>query len=624
MFKLAELRALRCTNFRLLADVDLALEPGVFFVGGINLDVPMASSNMSAKSTLLSAITYALYGVDSTGLKIGADAVRTGQKEASVTLVVCPAGREDESLTITRTRRNGSIPIGESRNMLRIEYRDAPGADDWSEYGPAEQLQVKLDARFGQPEMFLAAHVFAYSDGATPFALRADGEQKRLFDLLVDSADLDAALLRVREEIKSVRAELDALAANEIAANARVDTLSAELDNLRNRPTFDEQHAGRLDQARTALLHAHQHKVSLDESVLAQERTLADAERAVADAQQAQAAEIEPLEELLRTLPPEINAQRAAMAALGTSKSGACPVCNAALDEPTRKRLLAERVGAIKKLQARENELRARIAEITRGYDLTALRQTAGAGALGLNSARNKLLAGENNVRRCEAEISQLAVFVNALGQSRALQRQQLEESLAAARKSKARAIAEAAAQAALLDDLAIWEEAFGARGIRAYRLDQITPLLNAIAGKYSNALFGDGTMLRYATQTQNKTGEYRERFETALYDADGKKIEVSLSAGQAMRRDIIHTFGMIELAGKLGKRTLSFIALDEVFRTLDRQGIEAVCGLLDALRVETATTWVIEHNEDLQAHFDRALTVTRENGAARVEYAAQ
>jgi DNA repair exonuclease SbcCD ATPase subunit len=164
--------------------------------------------------------------------------------------------------------------------------------------------------------------------------------------------------------------------------------------------------------------------------------------------------------------------------------------------------------------------------------------------------------------------------------------------------------------------DLRFWETAFGPRGIRSYRLDQLTPRMNTIALKYSNDVFGDGTRVEYSTQTQLRSGEMRDNFDVRVIGPDGEKKDV-LSAGQAQRRDLIHTFTMVDLAEELGKRTVDLLVFDEAFRSIDARGTDVVVRLLKEKSKSVKTILVIEHGDEVLGRFDQTLVATRKGGKA-------
>lgn len=614
--------SLRTGNFRLLRQADLSFKNGLYFIGGENADVAAASSNMAGKSTLLHAITYCLYGVDAVGMPITADAVTEGQSDCYVELNFedFETGRQ---LTVIRNRYNKSIPTGTSRNILWIIW---DGKASTSTGGAAEQHQAEIDALFGPMSLFLAAHVFGYDESATPFALSGDREQKRLFDLLIGAADLDSAWDRAAVRIKQLRVDIQeheqeayALQAqiavhqeNLVAASAK----QGDVTDIEDRLAAAERGRQKCCKDRSILEAKYQVRASVVQRITQE----------IADVQQQTETATLVLRQEQGNLPGLVSASRELRTTLeglmltSGGEQTTCPIC----DSP----LTLEQLGTLRDTcLAETGRLEKRLVVV--GLLISQAFAKNG------NDARQRALQEEKaDKQACEALISDSSLQeARASAESKALQ-----EQLDAARRdlssavtgiqtalaettTKAQVEVQAQTQAQMdLDVMLFWQIAFGPKGIKAYRLDQVTPLLNAIAVRYSYELFGPGTVLRYDTQSRTKKGDLRERFEVALYEEkEGvlRKVKTALSAGQAMRRDIIHMFSMVELVEHLGKRTVDFLALDEVFRTLDGAGIDAVMRVLRHLNKTIRTLWVIEHNDDLQAQFDQSITVVRKNGVA-------
>ncbi len=171
------------------------------FIAGENNDVEGASSNMAGKSTLACGVPFALYGCDLSGTNIMPSCVTTGTPTCRVRVGFV---RGKDRLHVTRMRLDGALPSGESRNRCDISGRIAGKGINFT--GSAEDIQPHIDAMFGTQDLFLAAHCFGCDTSVAPFAEAGDRAQRQLFDLLIDSSDLIAALDRVRNEVMSTRA----------------------------------------------------------------------------------------------------------------------------------------------------------------------------------------------------------------------------------------------------------------------------------------------------------------------------------------------------------------------------------------------------------------------------------
>jgi len=610
-----QLNQLEYTNFKLLEDVTLKVEPGIYYIGGRNADVAGASSNMSGKSTLLAGLVYCLYGTDLRGKAVAGDIVKEGTLSASV---VATFTTNTGSLLKVKRYRNEKPAPGTHRIGVKITTTTQDGSKVLdSKEGTAADMQASLDSIFDVCDLFLAAHIFAYASNNTPFADSTDSEQKRLFDLLVDAADLQTALgvatdkkrtatdsqMTLRLEMQRQQGVLDS-----VTEMQQADTQTDTLDSLRamlkdivkhrtdaalkhKRAVQEKEEA--YSQLDTTLIH---HGAKMQE-----QRDLCEAHKITAHRHHVN----------VQTLSDYVT--------LLSGDHTDCPVCKAAMTPGAHAALLAEYKD---KIHAETTCAQTETAAAqSLSADLAATDNAMQYRASNIRAQYSKAVDATAEVKRTwETEHGQLAARIECLELEQTTRTQELTD------KKNAADIAIASAQNNIdklqhtVDLYTFWEKGFGKRGIRSYRLDMITPALNLMAARFSSMLFGDGTVLRYSTQTQNRRGDYRDEFEVALYKQEGTnftRIDTSLSAGQSMRRDIIHAFSMLELADSLGKRTVDFIGLDELFPTLDPQGISAVLVALDTLTRIAGTIWVVEHNDDLYASFENAIFVERAGNAS-------
>lgn len=606
------------TNFRLLQTADLSLRPGIFFVGGENTDVIGASSNMAGKSTLAVGIVWGLYGTDISGKRL-ADNVVTANSKRDTTASVCLIFSDNSGaeITITRIRYNGTPPPGQGKNMVELTQ---PGMAKQS--GTADEMQVKIDALFGPVHLFLAAHVFAFSK-ETPFADSTDTEQKRLFDLLIGAGDLDAALAGAKQAAGDAKEKLINLSVDRETLNGKLEWLESHKQETAAQSTMDitalQQHLSTLTKKAGSLsgLRANAEKAHI---------------RAKADLQAAESAyrAVESANtKAIRTLQDSVAIQKASLKEAEIRRNSLkavrgdtpCPFCERPLSDTHLEALKRITEKAITDTGLTLLDLGSKIAELENAIADAAIPVKAAREVIEVHSGP-ALKHAEDTLASVTSELkiaaAELAAKETAAKQTLDTASGDITKFTAALNTLDAEIIA----ATNKMNLYQFWVEAFGARGIRAYRLDMITPVLNAYAECYSDYLFGDGTVLRYSTQTKTKTGVYRDQFEAALYRRTPKgyeKIETSLSAGQAMRRDIIHTFSMAELASELGKRTCSLLILDEVFVSIDQQGMTAIIRMLHECLSQSDTVLVIEHSDDLKASFDQFITVKRAGGVSTV-----
>lgn len=603
-------------NFRLLQSTGVALTEGLFFVGGENSDSPGASSNMSGKSTLAVGFVWCLYGTDLSGKRLADNVVNSAETFAYVN-----AYFEDdngECITVKRERYNGTPPSGKFANYLYV-YKDGNLVKE----GSADEIQPYIDSLFGNVNLFLASHVFAFSK-ATPFAEATDTEQKRLFDLLINAGDLDIALQNSKAKLNETKEiltgyETDILTLDgnkEYLFSRKTEIEESASDNLKELDVLYKKTEQELDGASNALEsalgmrtsglerlsqaqayltmvkegNASKRKISQD-SVAVQKSVISESENRLAE-----------LEDLKENIP--------------------CPFCEQSISGAHLDKL---KTAINKTIKTAEKAI------VKFEKELTAIEEEIKKATSPVEKIQVELeekiypavTEAEDDYEVLETELYRIDKEISIKKKVSSDEAKKIEDELATIEKGKEIIETKKKKLEIDIDLYSFWVEAFGARGIRAYRLDMITPILNAYAELYSEYLYGDGTVLRYSTQTKTKSGHYRDKFEAALYKKEGDnyvKIETSLSAGQAMRRDIVHTFAMAEIAKELDKKTVSLLILDELFVSIDQQGMSAIIRMLDECMEEDDTVLVIEHSDDLKTSFDRHITVSRFGGTATIE----
>lgn len=162
--------------------------------------------------------------------------------------------------------------------------------------------------------------------------------------------------------------------------------------------------------------------------------------------------------------------------------------------------------------------------------------------------------------------------------------------------------------------------EAFGNKGIRSVVLDFITPFLNEKANEYLQVLSGSDISVEFQTQVENTKGELKDKFDVIVTNSNGGTSYKSNSAGEQKRIDLAISFAIQDLI--MGKDDISTnIALyDECFDGLDTVGCENVIKLLKDRLNTVGTIFVITHSESLKPLFENVITMVKEDGVSRLE----
>lgn len=587
---------LTVTDFGILAEaqIDFPKKGGMLYVRGVNHDIPNASSNATGKSTVLNALVWCLYEADTQGRRIAEDAIRYGACSCSVRLdILC----DGAAACITRTRHK-KAKLG---SVIELDTL-LPDGNTLKQ----EDAQRWINATFGQLPAFLACHILAYDDGYVPYALRSDKDQKSVFDRLLNFEDVDKAYANAEAKYTELCRKVQKLSVKRAALEAALTTYKSI--NACNSSYTNE--IAKLQESIPELYAAYTCARDVANAHEGAQLALADKLETLQNALQTAKDDYIDQNTTLRALRAAVDAQRPRIEAVRGRDT--CGVCGARLKKGKWKELLGG-------LWEEHKSYLARIAKLEDSYDfegernkIEKLEQSVTEARISLEDA--KKAANESNLR-CVQSMYALKEAKNKLqelrkrGDDKHFRRATIYARILCVLDD----ILESLNQKLFI--LSFWKEGFGRNGIRAYRLARITPRLNVIAEDMSRYLFGDGTKVVYSTQSELKSGEFKDKFSVVLKKND-KTLERP-SAGQAARRDIINLLSMAQMAREVHGTRLKLTALDESFRTIDTRGVASCVELLRELTPFLGTVLVVEHDNELASMFDREIVVERKNGRA-------
>ena len=162
--------------------------------------------------------------------------------------------------------------------------------------------------------------------------------------------------------------------------------------------------------------------------------------------------------------------------------------------------------------------------------------------------------------------------------------------------------------------------EAFGNKGIRSVVLDFITPFLNEKANEYLQVLSGSDISVEFQTQVENTKGELKDKFDVIVTNSNGGTSYKSNSAGEQKRIDLAISFAIQDLIMSKDDISTNIALYDECFDGLDTVGCENVIKLLKDRLNTVRTIFVITHSESLKPLFENVITMVKEDGVSRLE----
>lgn len=502
---------------------------------------------------------------------------------------------------------------------------------DWSlpnadpvQYETTTKAQMALEAVIGSWDVWRRAAVFSSSD-ASHFTLATDAERKRLLEGILGLERFDVASDRARGDMAIANATVARLTREVAVLVERLDGARARvLDAERVLAEHDAEASGD-----PAALAADEQRIRADiakqeaeskriQGLLAGVRSdLAEAERAMKAAQR-DASNAERSAALARS-----DAKRAAEL-LTALKDEACPTCEQPVGAAQRARLQKE--AAAKEAAAEAAAKDAEAAKARADEEAAAASSTLEE----LGEERDALTASSAKVgellAKLRGELSHTTANLER-AKSAAAQRERLRAALADAKAKlveveTAHADADEKLKAADKEHrtLEAVVRVLGTKGVRAHVLGSALAGLEYVANAWL-ARLGTGVALTVSAYTEKKTGGQSDAISLNLVGSGGAygggEGYAAASGGERRRVDVALLLALGEVAAAAHGAEPGTLFMDEVFDSLDKDGIERCCAALAELG-QSRCVVVITHNEDLVAGLraDRHLIV--EAGSVR------
>jgi DNA repair exonuclease SbcCD ATPase subunit len=610
-------------------------DQGLVLIEGQNLDEPRMVSNGAGKSTLIDALDWCLFG--EVPRKDAADSViHDGAKTCEVV-----AALEDDSGAQARVVR---------ARPARLEFW--VGGQNLTTHDVAE-TQAVIDRWLGlDREVFHAAVLFAQTDQAH-FADAKDAERMDILTKILPEMRLVDGL---EEPAKALRAaKLSAVVAAESQCamwSGRVAGIRAE-DFTTRAQAWETEHAEAVTRSATELRELQAKALASQvppAEVTAAEAYVASVAAAVAARLGSAPATSPELEQALAGHAEVIKGKTQAEAEqarlrreveqLSRVQAGRCSSCGSQVtgehlaQERLRLggllsaselavvewgRVTASRAAVVTACRAELDRLRAQY-DAERGQ-LERQRRDADAALWAL---RNRQTAAERMAAQAQAGAEKHAVlaaqqnpWVGAIHEHR--------ERLRAAETELA---AEEARLTGLREELRyaeFWVTATGSRGLKSYILDARLHELTDAVNEWVRLLTGGTFWVRFESQKQAKTTKNVRNAPSVRvfkYLPDGRVVERayrSFSGGEKRRISWAIDFGLSRLVARRATKHWDLLILDEVFSHVDRAGGQAIVEMLQALRRERSTIFVIEHDAEFRSAFEKVWTVQKRGGKSQL-----
>jgi len=647
-----DLYDVQLTDFGSFAAATLPLHrQGLIFLGGTNLDTESSQSNGSGKSTLLKALGWGLWGQSIDG-EAGDRVIRRGATRATVRVRMFE--QPEQYWTVERARTKGAPKL----QLIQPDGKPFSGSRD--------ALQHKINEMVGLDFLAFKNTVMYGQNDSARFAdpRTKDVDRKEMLHKILRTDILKQCHERVREKRTELKRSLDEIERAAEGYQWRID--EHDLNELESqREEWENDRERQVDSLKVKVQGLKQ---KAQELLAGQpedtEETDTDALEAKAEELRAKITESDGAEEQIDKLDLDLDElerrrdkahrmesqHRATVAAkteaLEALDGEVCPVCSTPLTSEhvqEHRRELSEALqeasvkaakcteqienhhnamASIQKMRKRYRSAAAEASECLRR--LNAINQRISAARL-----RRERLEQEQQRRVGEAkhavamakehveQIKRIMACENPFDGALATAKAKIEEYQAELMKLRSQSVL-------VSQDLAhheFWVRGFSGQGLSSFILDEVMPYITDRANHYLETLADGDITMRFATQRELKSakGEYRDEIDIQ-WDVEGLEDNYPPSGGQLKKMEVATDLALMDLVATREGGHVDLLMLDEVLDGLDAEGCQRVLTLLQSLRAERGTIFVISHEAEVGEVFEHTAWVTKEGGVSRLE----
>ena len=150
------------------------------------------------------------------------------------------------------------------------------------------------------------------------------------------------------------------------------------------------------------------------------------------------------------------------------------------------------------------------------------------------------------------------------------------------------------------VDKLGCVDLLLGTKGVRSYILSKTLSGIEELGNSYLSRVFsGREVRLSLSPYKEKKTGGVSESISLEVHGAGGGYGYHGTSGGERRRIDIALLLALAEIASNM-EGSIGFMALDEVFDTLDQEGISSLVEIIQEISQEKSL-WLISHSSFLK-----------------------
>jgi exonuclease SbcC len=227
------------------------------------------------------------------------------------------------------------------------------------------------------------------------------------------------------------------------------------------------------------------------------------------------------------------------------------------------------------------------------------------------SSLKNEIIDMRLKIEDCNSEMQQCQIELSKI-KSKKDEAIKLQNDISSLEDSKKKLEEER-------EILSILEEAFGQKGIKAYVIENLVPIIEEKINYYLRVLTDGSIFVELETQVENKSKKIEDKFEIFIKDGVGVREIRSYSGGEKKVVEIAIRLALAELTMERVNTHTDFLLLDEIFENLDTVYQDKVISLLQELQKKFSLILVISHIQSVKDKFDKIILVEKQNGISRI-----
>lgn len=638
-------RVQNCLAFgRKPVEVDLT-QPGLTLIQGKHLSSKTKSTNGVGKSSVFNTAFWIFYGKYPKGYSkadmlneatmkncLGEGWITKGNKTGYIV-----RGISCKEMTFNEITVQGDFLL------FFIDGKDMRGA---TQTDTQEAIEAFLGLDY---DSFITAALFTVDEDS--FSSKTSGKQEEIFSKLLHLEDLEIARRRVKDKQKEVKSEVSSCEQLIEKYQSHISREKARLsqvkESLEEWKAQQKQKQERLEQKLEAkeieIERLHQQVEDVESNILEETKNLKELEA------KAEKVDSDKLTEQRLSLSAEIREGdtsiggiqndiarlnkdiRQAQSMRGTA---VCDKCFSTVDGEHLYKVLTEKNQELETKQVEyeglkktQVELQSRLQKVDSELrKLDALRNDVVRQRAKVDRLHNEKKSLVSSIASCEDTLEELEEQIDAVQSEKpplSEDAESIKQEIGKLNTKIETTQAQKSSYLTELEDLDFCEKMFGPQGIRNLLVRSVIPKLNEQANRFAEVLTDGELTIEFQGETQVGTGkrtESRNKLDVKVYDRYGSEKYAKESGGEKRRVDICVSLALNYLvASRIG---LPFAGFDEFYASLDRRGEMKVMDLLENLKADIPSIFVISNNESISSsEFDNVWTVCRKGKESWIEY---